>query len=57
MENLINVIRIELRINDESKLNEYITKNEIEHIEKALKNEFPFIWYSNRENKFYSNLE
>lgn len=57
MENLISMIRLELQMDKESKLSQYMTSIEIKEITNSLKQEFPFIWYNERENRFYSNLE
>lgn len=57
MEDLISVIRIELQMNSESKLDQRLSNYEIAEIKRSLKKEFPFIWYNERENKFYSGLE
>lgn len=57
MENLISIIKIELQMDSESKLNERLSNHEIIEIKRSLKKEFPFIWYNERENKFYSGLE
>lgn len=57
MENLISVIKTELQMDSQSKLDTRLSKYEIIEITRSLKKEFPFVWYNERENRFYSGLE
>lgn len=57
MEDLISVIRVELQMDSESKLTNRLSQYEIIEITRSLKKEFPFVWYNERENRFYSGLE